>query len=273
VQPGVGADASWFQIEPEVGEPEPAGPAAGAERALPVAGTATVDVTVRVPEAGPVGAAAFSLGAALEEAPQQVVSGPTVAFQVPPPPAQKRRFPWWIVIVAAVVLLVAGGILIWLLVDREPDAPNPEVSSAPSPSASPTWALLGEARESSTAEGATFDLDAGEADLEGTGAGDLDFTPVPFGFESALEVQGSLANPAVRISVAGDATVEACEAAPDYDDDDKQSIIVQQDAFTIVCVRFTDQDRMAAVLFLPMDEADKAMSSQKFTYLLWELTP
>ena len=70
VLPGAGADAAWFQV---VGE---------SERLLPVAGTATVDVSVRVAEQAPAGAFSFAVGAALEEAPDRVVSGPTVAFQV-----------------------------------------------------------------------------------------------------------------------------------------------------------------------------------------------
>ncbi|GAA1975007.1 PASTA domain-containing protein [Microbacterium pumilum] len=116
VVPSAGADASWFQV---VGE---------SERSLPVAGTATVDVTVKVAEKAPAGAFSFAVGAALEEAPDQVVSGPTVAFQVPEP--KKRKFPWWIVIVAAValLLLIGGGITIWLLM-RTPAAPT--MSQAP----------------------------------------------------------------------------------------------------------------------------------------------
>ena len=108
VLPGAGADAAWFQV---VGE---------SERLLPVAGTATVDVSVRVAEQAPAGAFSFSVGAALEEAPDRVVSGPTVAFQVAEP--AKRKFPWWIVIVAAaaLLLLIGGGLAIWFLTRPDP---------------------------------------------------------------------------------------------------------------------------------------------------------
>ncbi len=119
VQPGAGADASWFEVS------------GGAERALPPAGTATVDVAVRVPEKAPAGTFSFQLGAALEEAPDQVVSGPTVSFEVPA--IRDEPFPWWIVIVAVVALLVlgGGGLLIWNLT-RPPDAgPTQTPTSAP----------------------------------------------------------------------------------------------------------------------------------------------
>ena len=119
VVPGAGADAAWFQV---VGE---------SERQLPVAGTATVDVTVKVAEKAPAGAFSFAVGAALEEAPDQVVSGPNVTFQVAEP--KKRKFPWWIVIVAAAALLLlgGGGLAIWFFT-------RPTPSPTPSPSPSPT---------------------------------------------------------------------------------------------------------------------------------------
>lgn len=111
VLPGAGAEASWFQVAGE------------SERALPVAGTATVEVAVKVAPDAPAGSYSFALGAALEEAPDQVVSGPTVAFQVPEP--KEKKFPWWIVIVvaAAVLLLVGGGLAIWFLT-RPPSPPK-----------------------------------------------------------------------------------------------------------------------------------------------------
>ena len=79
VLPGAGADASWFQV---VGE---------SERALPVAGTATVDVAVKVPEKAPAGSFSFAVGAALEEAPDQVVSGSD--GRVPGARAQEAEVP------------------------------------------------------------------------------------------------------------------------------------------------------------------------------------
>ncbi|KQZ07232.1 hypothetical protein ASD19_12310 [Microbacterium sp. Root53] len=124
VTPGPDAAAGWFTI------------AGDAERSLPLAGTTTVDVDVAVPADAPEGARAFTLGAALEESPDQVVPGPTVALAVAP--AGRRRFPWWIVIVAAVALVVlaGGGILIWML--TRPEAVGPGPSPTPSPSETPT---------------------------------------------------------------------------------------------------------------------------------------
>jgi hypothetical protein len=140
VQPGPGADASWFSIARPPGEPSTTVESATAERALPVAGTATVDVTVRVPEQAPAGSTSFVLTAALEEAPDRVVAGPTAAFQVPPLPAKQKKFPWWIVIVAAAVLLVGGGILIWIL--TRPDNPPAGAAHSEAPSASATVPML-----------------------------------------------------------------------------------------------------------------------------------
>jgi hypothetical protein len=155
--PGAGADASWFQI---AGEPE---------RALPVAGTAAVDVSVRVPEKAPAGSFSFVLGAALEEAPDQVVSGPTVSFQVPEP--KKRKFPWWILIVVLVALLVlaGGGILVYNLT-----RPDPEPSPSPTPSDTGPPILRTDAL---TFDTATLDLDL---DLDGIGdvqLADADLSP------------------------------------------------------------------------------------------------
>ncbi|MCR2792318.1 PASTA domain-containing protein [Microbacterium sp. zg.Y625] len=121
VIPGAGADPAWFRISGD------------AERSLPVAGTATVEVAVHVATTAPAGESSFTVGAALEEAPDQVVSGPTVAFRVPDP--VKRRFPWlWVIVaVVAVLVLAGGGILIWILT-RTPAAPTavepPAISGA-----------------------------------------------------------------------------------------------------------------------------------------------
>jgi hypothetical protein len=117
VLPGAGADASWFQVEGE------------SERMLPVAGTTTVDVSVRLKDSVPAGSYSFVLGAALEESPDQVVPGPTVSFEAKP---SRRRFPWWIVIVAvaAALLLAGGGILIWSLT-----RPAAEPTTSPTPTA------------------------------------------------------------------------------------------------------------------------------------------
>ena len=83
----------------------------GSSGRWPPDGTTTVDVTVAVPADVAAGSSSFSLGTALEETPDKVVSGPTVAFdsprageaQVPvvdrhrrrrrPPRAGRRRHP------------------------------------------------------------------------------------------------------------------------------------------------------------------------------------
>ena len=111
VTPGVGAQASWFSV---VGS---------SERALPAAGTVTVEVAVRVPVEVAAGSYSFVVGAALEESPDRVVSGPTVTFAVPE--VAKRPFPWWIVIVAAaaVLVLAVGGLGIWWI--NRPGDPDP----------------------------------------------------------------------------------------------------------------------------------------------------
>lgn len=120
VVPGAGADASWFTIS---GEPE---------RALSVAGTTTVDVTVSVPKHTTAGTFSFMLGAALEESPDLVVPGPTVTVGVPEP--IKRKFPWWILIVtvAALLVLSIGGALIWNFTRSTP-VPTPTATPTPTP--------------------------------------------------------------------------------------------------------------------------------------------
>lgn len=150
---GAGADASWFHIS---GDPE---------RTLPIAGTTTVDVVVQVPKNAPPGAFSFALGAALEESPEQIVSGPTVTSHIPA--SEKRKFPWWIVVVSAVAVLavVAGGLLIWNLTRPEP-AP---ISSAPS-------TLVDETLEISVID-ATVDLETlailSDADSSDVAGGDI----------------------------------------------------------------------------------------------------
>ncbi|MGC5224685.1 hypothetical protein ACPW96_19140 [Micromonospora sp. DT81.3] len=83
-----------------------------------------MDVSVEVEKKATAGSFSFILGAALEEAPDQVVSSPTVVFEVPEP--KKPRFPWWIAIVAvvALLLLAGGAVLIWNLT-RTPPPPSP----------------------------------------------------------------------------------------------------------------------------------------------------
>ncbi|MGC5224688.1 hypothetical protein ACPW96_19155 [Micromonospora sp. DT81.3] len=250
VRPGVGADLSWFAIAGQAVQPPQTAPSAVAEWALPVAGTATVDVAVKVPEKAPAGSFSSVVGAALEEAPDQVVSGPTVAFHVPE--AKKRKFPWWILIVAMVgLLLVGGGILIWNL--TRPTA---------------AWSKVNEGSYEAFG-GMDFDLDGGGEDLDGEeGGADVRFSS-PWFSNSVVGVSGSAFAPGARVSIAEDATVGACESAPDYDDDEKQSILLPVDEFTVVCVRFTDEGRMAAMRFFP---ADMTGNSHTFVFVVWEDT-
>ncbi|WP_425821081.1 PASTA domain-containing protein [Microbacterium sp. DT81.1] len=116
VLPGTGADASWFQITGE------------SERMIPVAGAATVDVSAKVPEKVAAGSFSFALGAALEEAPDQVVSSPTVVFDVPD--REKPRFRWWIVaiVVGALIILAVGG---WLIYAFTQPPSDPTLKQAP----------------------------------------------------------------------------------------------------------------------------------------------
>lgn len=111
VTPAGGASAEWFTVTGE------------SERSMEVAGTATVEVALTIPADAPAGSHSFTLGAALEEAPDRVVSSPTVTFDVPPP--APKKFPWWIVIVAAVAILALalGGVAIWWFT-RAPAAPK-----------------------------------------------------------------------------------------------------------------------------------------------------
>lgn len=111
VTPTGGASAGWFAVTGE------------SERSMEVAGTATVEVVLTIPADAPAGSHSFTLAAALEEAPDRVVSSPTVTFDVPP--AATKKFPWWIVIVAvgAILALAIGGVAIWWFT-RAPAAPK-----------------------------------------------------------------------------------------------------------------------------------------------------
>lgn len=228
VQPGAGADASWFQI------------AGDSERPIPVAGTATVDVSVTVAKPAPAGAASFALGAALEEAPDQVVTGPTVAFTIPAP--QKPKFRWWIilVIVAALIVLAGGGFGIWAL--TRPGEPEP--TSSPTDDGAPVF-LSGEF----TAEpNSYFDLDTGTVIATSGSGEDVYFYPGAGSGELGVVGQGP-----PRLAVVDEPTFAACEAATGYDDIDAQNVVLLPDRETYVCVRFTDQARLAVMTVGPAE--------------------
>ncbi|GAA1975000.1 hypothetical protein [Microbacterium pumilum] len=217
VLPGEGADASWFQVTGE------------SERALPLAGTATVDVAIKVAEKAPAGSFSFAVGAALEEAPDQVVSGPTVVFQVPG--ATKRRFPWWIVIVAAValLLLVGGGILIWNLT-----RPNPQ----PSPTDTGPAVLRSETFLFDTAtRDVDLDLD-GVTDIQ---LSDADLSPaVPAGRPTTVfgNMRGVAFIPAPTFEQCRDVFLQQFVEVPEADDG------------TFVCV-FTSEGHAGVLEFGP----------------------
>jgi hypothetical protein len=242
VLPGAGADASWFSV---VGE---------SERALPVAGTTIVDVAVKVSEKAPAGAASFVLGAALEEAPDRVVSSPTVSVQVPPP--KPKPFPWWIVIVAvvALLLLVGGGILIWSLT-RPDDAP-PTESPSPSPSPTPTFASGAFA----AIPDIWFDLDTNRVVVAPGVGEDIYFYQGAGSGELGVVGQGP-----PRLAVVDEPTFEACVAATDYDDVNLQNVLLLPDRTTHVCVRFTDQGRRSLMTIGPASGAGLPVS-----FVTWE---
>ena len=242
IQPGAGADAAWFAI---VGD---------AERALPVAGTATVDVTVTVAERAPGGQASFVLGAVLEEAPDQVVSSPTVSFEVPPP--KPKRFPWWIVIVAvvALLLLVGGGILIWSL--TRPDEAPPTESPSPSPSPTPTFA----SGAFDAIPDIWFDLDENQVVVAPGVGEDVYFYQGAGSGELGVVGQGP-----PRLAVVDEPTFEACVEATDYDDVNLQNVLLLPDRTTHVCVRFTDQGRRSLMTIGPANGAGLPVS-----FVTWE---
>ncbi|MGC5224690.1 hypothetical protein ACPW96_19165 [Micromonospora sp. DT81.3] len=247
VLPGAGADASWFQV---VGE---------SERAMPVAGTATVDVAVKVPEKVPAGAFSFVVGAALEEAPDQVVSGPTVAFQVPDP--KKRRFPWWIVILAVVlILLVEGGIFVWRLLTSDPETTP---SESPSAAPSPTHDVYGE-YDFVAFNNLMFDVDEGER-------GDYysdEYRIIDLLFVGNMEADGFLSVVGYDsrfLAFVDEGTFEACDAAAGYTQGETLRIPPEETSF--LCVRFTDQERMA---LLTMDPANPASGTHDISAIVWE---
>jgi hypothetical protein len=244
VLPGAGADASWFSV---VGE---------SERALPVAGTTIVDVAVKVSEKAPAGAASFVLGAALEEAPDRVVSSPTVSVQVPPP--KPKPFPWWIVIVAvvALLLLVGGGILIWSLTRPDPKpspSPSPSATQTPTPTEHPvldTGSFLFEDN------GMTVDLDIDSPDgIIDITLIDPDLQVIPFNRPTTLIAQRGLA-------IVPNPDFETCREASLA----SQVDIAEGARRTLVCV-LTSANRLALLAFGPQIDGS---SRRQVSITLWE---
>ena len=240
VTPGAGADAGWFAV---VGS---------AERALPDAGTATVQVAVTVPPAAAAGSYTFVVGAALEESPDRVVSGSTVTFAVPE--AAKRPFPWWIVIVAAAVLALAGA-AIWWFTRPDEGEPTPTDDGA---------AVFREGVLTLPSGDGYIDLDEGvvlDPGLGSTGNGeDIYFYPGAGSGELGLVGQGP-----PRVAVVDEATFAACESATGYDDLEAQNVLVLANQTVHICVRFTDQGRLA-VMTIELDEA----GTHSVAFTTWE---
>lgn len=241
VLPGQGADPSWFQVT------------GTAERSLPVAGTETVDVAVAVPAEAPPGSSSFRLGAALEEAPDRVVPGPSVSLDVPAAP--KRRFPWWIVVVAAVavLVLVGGGILVWQLTRPDP-APTPTPTPTPT---GPDPYLRGDV---TVGAGTYLDLDAGSVSTSADVGMDVLFFPGAGSGELGVVGQGP-----PRLAVVAEASHDACASADGYDDLDAQNVLLLPQNMTYVCVRFTDQRRLAVMSIGPATSAGYGVS-----FVTWE---
>lgn len=184
-QPGAGTDAAWLQLVGDV------------ERPLAEAGTATVDVTVTVPQDAPAGPATFTLGAALEDAPDRVVSSPSVSFEVPPTGA--RKFPWWIVIVVVVALAVlgGGGLLIWNLTRGG----EPEPTGSPSPSSSVFLS-----------DDFAVDTSSKSVDLDGDGTPDIQVDDADLGSAIPAERPTMVYGLMKGIAVVDEATPEACRS-------------------------------------------------------------
>lgn len=121
VQPVNGADAAWFALD---------GPT---DRPMPVAATLTAQVHIAVPIGVPAGEHGVRLDSAIEEAPEQLASGPTAVFTVAEP-KKTRAFPWWIIAVLVAALLVLGGgaWAIWaFVVPHDEPTPNSQVTAPP----------------------------------------------------------------------------------------------------------------------------------------------
>ncbi|MET0772493.1 MAG: CARDB domain-containing protein [Candidatus Limnocylindrales bacterium] len=125
IQPGDGADPSWFVVDRP-------------ERSWEVGESDQVVVAIVVPADVPAGARSFRLriqlvGGVPEE---DFDAGPPLGFDVPPtapPPIPRKPFPWWIValVLLVIVIVVAGGVFV-------ATRPSPTPTPAPSPTAAPT---------------------------------------------------------------------------------------------------------------------------------------
>jgi hypothetical protein len=119
VQPVNGADAAWFTLDGPI------------DRPMAVAATLSTEVRIDVPPKVPAGEHGLRLDVALEDAPDQLVAGPTAVFTVPE--VKKRKFPWWIlaVIVGALVVIGVGiwAILTFVVAPKPPESVSPPTIS------------------------------------------------------------------------------------------------------------------------------------------------
>lgn len=220
-QPGPGADAGWFQLGGEV------------ERAMAPEGTTTVDVTVAVPADVAAGSSSFSLGTALEETPDKVVSSPTVAFEIPA--RGKRRFPWWIVIVAVVALLVlaGGGILIWSL--TRPDDPEP--TSSPSASPTPTSDVF-------LSDDFFVDTSSKSVDLDGDARPDIQVDDADLSAAIPADRATTVFGLVQGVAIVEAATPDACRSVVL-----ESSVQIAQDADGVLVCVFTSDEHLGVLEF------------------------
>ncbi|MFH8251386.1 hypothetical protein ACH3VR_13520 [Microbacterium sp. B2969] len=236
VQAGAGTDAAWFAI------------AGDAERPLPVAGTATVDVAVTVPDPAAAGSGSFTLGAALEEEPDEVVPSPTVSFEIPP--SKRKPFPWWIVIVVivALVLLGGGGILIWTL--TRPGAPEPSPTSTPTPTSTVFLS-----------DDFLVDTSSKSVDLDGDGAADVQVDDADLGPAIPADRPTTVFGVNRGVAIVDQPTREACRAVVL-----ESSVQIAQDASGVFVCVFTSGEHSGILEFGPTLDDE----TRKVLVTLWE---
>ncbi|MGC5173147.1 hypothetical protein ACLQ2Q_21105, partial [Microbacterium sp. DT81.1] len=198
------------------------------------------------------GAFSFVVGAALEEAPDQVVSGPTVTFQVPDP--KKRRFPWWIVILAAVaaLLLAGGGILIYSL--TRPEGRDP----APSPSAT----AASTTRPVFNRDDFLVDESSMQEDLDMDGIVDVSLSDTDLSPATTVRSPTIVSGTTRGVGLVADPTFEACREVVLGSG---SIAIAESDDDAIVCV-FTSGGHAAILEF----EASLPDETREVRFTVWE---
>jgi hypothetical protein len=235
VQPGAGAEAAWFQLVGDI------------ERAMPPDGSATVDVSVSVPPEAAAGSSSFTLGTALEETPDQVVSSPAVAFEIPAP--GRRKFPWWIVIVAvvALVVLAGGGILIWSLTRGGESEPT----SSPTPTPSSDVFL---------SDDFLVDTSSKSVDLDGDGMPDIQVDDADLSSAIPADRPTTVFGLEQGVAIVDKATKDACRGVVL----ESSTQIAQGDDGVLVCV-FTSGEHLGVLEF----GATQPDETRKVLVTLW----